>query len=182
MTASTDPADDAGGRSEVTAADIADAVLAQVGEAIALTPTDRAGARALLAATWATVGEAGDALHRCAIAHAMADVEDGARDELVWDLRALAAARGLDDARLAAAGMAASVEELLSSLHLNLADVYRRLGESAAALGHAAEARAALARAGTDRGSQMIRDALDRVTSSLHADCGHGHERPGAGS
>ncbi len=152
-----------------------DPILAQVGEAIALTRSDRAGARAVLAAAWETVGDAGDALHRCAIAHAMADVQDSAHDELTWDLRALAAAGGLDDARLAAAGMAASVEELLPSLHLNLADVYRRLGDSAAALAHAAEARAALARAGTDRGSEMIREALDRVTSSLPADCGHDH-------
>ncbi len=164
------------------AIDISDPILAQVGEAIALTPTDRAGARAVLAAAWKTVGESGDALHRCAIAHAMADVQDTARNELDWDLRALAAADGIDDARLAAAGMAASVEELLPSLHLNLADVYRRLGESAAALGHAAQARAALARAGTDRGSQMIRDALDRVTSELHVDCGHSHDVPGSRS
>ncbi len=156
----------------------ADPILAQVGEAIVLTRSDRPGARSVLAAAWQMVGEGGDALHRCAIAHAMADVQDTARDELAWDLRALAAATELDDTRLAAAGMAASVEELLPSLHLNLADVYRRLGEAAAALGHAAEARAALARAGTDRGSEMIRNALERVTSDLHADCGHDHGLP----
>ena len=149
-------------------------ILAQVGEAIALTRTDRAGARALLAAAWTEVGETGDALHRCAIAHAMADVQDTPADELVWDLRALAAADLLDDARLEAAGMAAIVADLIPSLHLNLADVYRRLGDTASARMHADLAHAALGKLVGGGAATMMREALDRVTAQL-SECGHAH-------
>jgi hypothetical protein len=152
-----------------------DPILAQVGEAIAVTGTDRGRARTLLAALWAAVGDTGDALHRCAIAHAMADVQDAARDELEWDLRALAASAQLDDARLDAAGMAAMVADLMPSLHLNLADVYRRLGEPEAAREHAAKAHAALGAVVGEGAADLVRDALDRVTVALDKECGHHH-------
>jgi hypothetical protein len=154
-----------------------DPILAGVGDAIALTRDEPALARAKLAALWATVGEAGDALHRCAIAHAMADVCESVDDELVWDLRALDAGVLLDDAHLEAAGMAASVEGLLSSLHLNLADVYRRLGNTAKAREHVAASTAAIASLAGDGYSDMMRTALSRITFSLphvHGPhCGH---------
>lgn len=146
---------------------IDDPILAGVGDAISLTRDEPARARAKLAELWTTVGEAGDALHRCAIAHAMADVCETVDDELVWDLRALEAGVVLDDDRLAAAGMAASVEGLLSSLHLNLADVYRRLGDAAKAREHVAASTAAIASLAGDGYSEMIRQALSRVTYSL---------------
>lgn len=152
-------------------------VLPGVGDAIALTRTEPARAREKLAALWALVGDAGDPLHRCAIAHALADVCETVEDELVWDLRALDAGVLLDDARLAAAGMAASVEGLLSSLHLNLADVYRRLGDAAKARQHAAASRAAIASLAGDGYSELVSRALSRITFSLphvHGPgCGH---------
>ena len=156
----------------------AEPILAGVGDAIALARGEPARARAMLAALWSTVGDAGDALHRCAIAHAMADVCETVEDELVWDLRALDAGVLLDDARLAAAGMAASVEGLLSSLHLNLADVYRRLGDPAKARAHVAASTAAIASLSGDGYSDMVRRALSRITFSLShvhgPGCGHG--------
>jgi hypothetical protein len=155
-----------------------DPILAAVGDAITLTRSEPALARAKLAALWATVGDAGDALHRCAIAHAMADVCENVDDELVWDLRALEAGVVLDDARLEAAGMAASVEGLLSSLHLNLADVYRRLGDAAKAREHVKASTAAIAVLPGDAYSEMMRTALSRITFSLPHEhgpgCGHG--------
>jgi hypothetical protein len=154
-----------------------DPILAGVGDAIAVTRSEPAAARAKLAALWAIVGEAGDALHRCAIAHAMADVCESVEDELVWDLRALEAGAVLDDARLEAAGMAASVEGLLSSLHLNLADVYRRRGDPVKAREHVAASTAAIAKLPGDAYSEMMRAALSRITFSLphvHGPgCGH---------
>ncbi len=149
-------------------------ILAQVGEAIGRTRNDRTGARALLAELWTAVGETGDALHRCAIAYAMADVQDAPADELVWDLRALAAADQLDDARLEAAGMAAIVADMMPSLHLNLADVYRRLGDPERAREHADLAHVALGKLVGSSSATMIRDALDRVTAQL-SECGHAH-------
>ena len=76
---------------------------------------------------------------RCVRRIAAVQIEERARDlrELAahfattsgdaLDLRALEAGRLLDHVRLVRAGMAASVNALLSSLHANLADVHRRL-------------------------------------------------------
>jgi hypothetical protein len=51
-------------------------------------PDEREAARRLFADLWEEIGAGGDALHRCALAHSMADVQDDVREELVWDLRA----------------------------------------------------------------------------------------------
>lgn len=153
--------------------DVADPILAQVGEAIALTQHDRGGARRIYAGLWEAIGEAGDPLHRCAIAHGMADVQDAATDELAWDLRALAAAGELTNARLEAVGMG-TLDGLLPSLHLNLADVYRRTGDPAKARAHVDAAHHALAALPGDQYAQLIRSSLDRISSSL-VDCAHDH-------
>jgi hypothetical protein len=165
----------------MTAPSAPDLILAQVGEAIARTRTDRLAARDLLASLWDVVGMTGDALHRVAIAHAMADVQDGPQEELMWDLRALAAADQLDDARLEAAGMAAQVADLVPSLHLNLADVYRRLGDAVSARVHVAQAHAAIRNLVDGGAATMIRDALDRVAMQL-PECGAGNALERVGS
>jgi len=54
-------------------------------------------------------GESGDPFHRCALAHAMADVQDDVHEELLWDLRRLAAADLLTDERAARGGVAGPV-------------------------------------------------------------------------
>lgn len=130
---------------------------------------DREGARLLFAALWARVGEAGDALHRCAVAHSMADVVDDPRAELRWDLRALAAARELRDGRLAEAGMAVSPEGLFPSLHLNLGDVYRRLGDATNAVLHLHAGREALAALPPDGYRTRIEEGLERLAARLAA-------------
>jgi hypothetical protein len=54
---------------------------------------ERDTARELFAEVWSEIGgEGGDPFHRCALAHAMADVQGSAPEELTWDLRALRAA------------------------------------------------------------------------------------------
>ena len=52
-------------------------------------------------------------MHRCGLAHAMADVQDDVRQELVWDQRALAAADLLTGARVAQAGVMLPVAGLV---------------------------------------------------------------------
>ena len=85
----------------------------RLGDAIALVQhDDRAGARALLEELWSQVGRDGDSLHRCAIAHQLADVQDELNEELAWDLAALDAAESLTDDRLAASGAATTVQGL----------------------------------------------------------------------
>ncbi|MFT2016802.1 hypothetical protein ACMA1D_13285 [Streptomyces sp. 796.1] len=70
-----------------------DAVLTRIGQAVMLhRGGDREEARNRLAALWQEVGPDGDSLHRCTLAHYLADTQDDPADELAWDLRALAAA------------------------------------------------------------------------------------------
>ncbi len=145
-----------------------DTVLAEVGLGIGWAQQgDRTGARLLFAQLWGQVGPQGDALHRCAIAHSMADVQDDPRDELQWDLLAFDAARDLDDRRLGEAGMAATVGNLFPSLHLNLGDVYRRLGDRQHAFLHLSAGRQALQRLPDDGYRSMISDGLDRLERRL---------------
>jgi hypothetical protein len=75
-------------------------MLVRIGEAVQLSHQgEREAARLLFAEIWDEIGgEQGDPLHRCTLAHAMADVQDDVREELLWDQRALEAADLLTDA------------------------------------------------------------------------------------
>ncbi|MEV2246134.1 hypothetical protein [Streptomyces sp. NPDC049970] len=73
-----------------------DAVMTRIGQAIMLLHAgDREEARNRFGTIWSEIGEYGDDLHRCTLAHYMADTQDDPGDELAWDLRALTAAEGL---------------------------------------------------------------------------------------
>lgn len=128
---------------------------------------DRELARRVLQEIWDELGPDGDPLHRCAAAHSLADVQDDPRDELTWDLRALAAAAQLTDARVEAAGMDGPVLGFYPSLHLNLADVYRRLGERSFALDHVRLGLAALEGLPPNDYLTQIRTSLERIRGEL---------------
>ncbi|MBK3584812.1 hypothetical protein JHN49_14165, partial [Streptomyces sp. MBT57] len=67
-----------------------DAVMTRIGQAVMLLHGgDREEARNRFGLLWAELGADGDALHRCTLAHYMADTQDDPGDELAWDLRAL---------------------------------------------------------------------------------------------
>ncbi|MFE3789029.1 hypothetical protein [Streptomyces goshikiensis] len=73
-----------------------DAVMTRIGQAVILLHAgDREEARNRLGEIWAEIAAEGDSLHRCTLAHYMADAQDDPADELAWDLRALTAADGL---------------------------------------------------------------------------------------
>jgi hypothetical protein len=146
-----------------------DPTMARIAEGIALGQQgDRAGARRLLTGAWAAIGgEDGDPLHRCALAHSLADVCDDPGEELAWDERALAAAGSVTDERTARAGMTAGAAALYPSLHLNLADCHRRLGDLAAARVHLALGRAAAGALPDDGYGQLVRGGLDRLAERL---------------
>ena len=148
----------------------ADPALARIGEAVALNHGrgQPVAARDLFARLWDEIGgERGDPLHVCVLAHSMADVQDDVEQELLWDLRALEAAGRLTDARLAQAGVPQSVAGLSPSLHLNLADCYRRLGDPGRAREHLDRARADLGALGDDDYGRLIRDGLARLAQQL---------------
>ncbi|PRZ42209.1 tetratricopeptide repeat protein [Antricoccus suffuscus] len=143
-------------------------IMARLAEGVDLAHQgDRGAARQRLAELWTEVGEDGDALHRCAIAHSMADLQDDPKDELVWDLRALNAADLISDARVREASHAQSVAQFYPSLHLNLADVHRRLGDPEQARRHLKLGYECASTLPDDGYGQLIGSGLDRLAERL---------------
>ncbi|MFI6939030.1 hypothetical protein ACIBI4_07135 [Streptomyces sp. NPDC050418] len=146
----------------------ADPVMARAGQAVMLHHGgDREEARERLLALWVEVGEDGDALHRCTIAHYMADTQDDPADELAWDLRALTAADSLTDERVDGHHQGLAVRGFYPSLHLNLAADYRKLGRDDEARAHLASARESLGALGDDSYGDGIRAAVERLGRQL---------------
>jgi hypothetical protein len=128
---------------------------------------DRSSARADLAALWDEIGPDGDPFHRCTLAHYAADVQDDLRAELAWDEVALEAAGQVSDARAKEHHESLAIEGFLPSLHLNLAEDHRRLGDAASARHHIEEARRRLSALPEDGYGAMIRAGVDRVAALL---------------
>ncbi|GGM26987.1 hypothetical protein ACFFX1_16240 [Dactylosporangium sucinum] len=147
-----------------------DPTLVRIGEGVQLHhgQGQRAAARQVFAEIWEEIGgEHGDPLHVCVLAHSMADVQDDVHQELVWDQRALTAADLLTDDRVAQAGVTLSVAGLYPSLHLNLAECYRRLGDLGRAREHLRQARAGIGALGDDGYGQLIKNGLERLAQQL---------------
>ncbi|MEU5563397.1 tetratricopeptide repeat protein [Micromonospora musae] len=149
---------------------ITDATLARINEGVQLHHHQGrpAAARDVFTQIWDEIGgEQGDPLHVCVLAHSMADVQDDVHQELLWDLRALAAADLLTDARVTQAGVTLPVAGLYPSLHLNLAECYRKLGDLDRAREYLQRAQAGMGALGDDEYAQLIRGGLDRVAQQL---------------
>jgi hypothetical protein len=149
---------------------ITDPTLVRIGEGVQLHHhrRQREAARQLFSQIWQEIdGEQGDPLHVCVLAHAMADVQDDVHQELVWDQRALAAADALTDERATQAGVAVPVAGLYPSLHLNLAECYRKLDDLDRAREHLNRAQAGMSALGNDQYGQLIKAGLDRVAQGL---------------
>lgn len=148
----------------------ADPTLARIAAAVELHHGrgQRAAAYEMFAQIWDEIGgERGDPLHVCVLAHSMADVQDDVTRELEWDLRALAAAERLTDERMGEAGVPTPVAGLYPSLHLNLADCYRKLDDLARAREHLDKARAGTGALADDDYGRLIRSGLDRLTQQI---------------
>ncbi|MFH9137397.1 hypothetical protein [Streptomyces sp. NPDC017524] len=163
-----------------------DAVMTRIGQAIMLLHGgDREEARNRFGALWSELGADGDALHRCTLAHYMADTQDDPGDELAWDLRALTAAEGLrtaegpgdgtdggdgpgggegcGGARPAEHRDTPAVRAFYPSLHLNLAADYLKLQRPDSARIHLQRARAAAESLADDGYGGGVRAAIDRL-------------------
>ncbi|MFJ8543768.1 hypothetical protein ACIRFH_17410 [Streptomyces sp. NPDC093586] len=146
-----------------------DAVLTRIGQVVMLHHAgDREEARHRFLVLWAEIGEHGDPLHRCTLAHYLADTQDDPGDELAWDLRALSAAEEITQGHGAEhhEGMPAA-RALYPSLHLDLAADYDRLGHREAARVHLRQARAAAEALADDRYGEGVRAAIRRLESRL---------------
>lgn len=122
---------------------------------------DRDAARRRLIAMWDDLGADGDALHRCSVAHFLADLQDDVREELLWDERALTVAQEHHAALF--------VRGFQPSLQLSLADDHRRLGDPVRAREHFALAEAALDELPDDDYGRLIRSGVDLVREALAA-------------
>ncbi|WP_214111390.1 hypothetical protein [Acrocarpospora catenulata] len=148
----------------------ADPTMSRIGQGVELHhhQGQREAARDLFAQIWDDIGgEQGDPLHVCVLAHSMADVQDDVHQELMWDLRALAAADLVTDERVAQAGMTLSVAGLYPSLHLNLSECYRKLGDLSRAREHLRQAQAEIGALGDDGYGRLIRGGLERLAKQL---------------
>ncbi|MGI5424430.1 hypothetical protein [Streptomyces sp. CA-179760] len=142
-----------------------DTVLTRIGQLVMLHHAgDREEARHRFLDLWAQIGEHGDPLHRCTLAHYLADTQDDPGDELAWDLRALTAAEETDGDGLPSG---AAVRAFYPSLHLNLADDYLRLGRHDAARAHLHRARGTAAALADDSYGDGVWAAIERLESRL---------------
>lgn len=145
-----------------------DGVMTRIGQVIMLLHGgDREEARTRFAALWQEVGEEGDPLHRCTLAHYMADTQDNPEDELVWDLRALEAADALTDERAGRRHDSPAALAFYPSLHLNLAADYVKVGEESLARNHLGRASEAASALRDDAYGDGVRAAIDRMETRL---------------
>lgn len=143
-----------------------DPVLTRIGQAVMLLHGgDREEARNRFGALWSEIGERGEALHRCTLAHYMADTQDDPGDELAWDLRALAAAEG--EVRGDRQQSLRALRALFPSLHLNLASDYVKLQHLDAARAHLDRARESARHLKDDGYGHRMRTAVARLERSL---------------
>ncbi|MGW7414736.1 hypothetical protein [Streptomyces sp. NPDC054863] len=128
---------------------------------------DRQEARSRFGVLWEELGLSGDARHRCLLAHYMADAQDDPRDELLWDLRALAAADGRDGGAGRGVGVPGELLGFHPTLHLNLAADYVKLGRPEAARIHLRRAKALCDALADDGYGAGVRAAVGRLETRL---------------
>ncbi|MFJ3705434.1 MULTISPECIES: hypothetical protein [Streptomyces] len=167
--------------------------MTRIGQAVMLLHAgDREEARNRFGIIWSEIGESGDALHRCTLAHYMAGTQDDPGDGLAWGLRALTAAEGLtgtaatdrdaehegsehghaDHGGAEHQDMTA-VRALVPSLHLDLARSYLKLQRFEAARIHLDRAWDGVAVLDDDGYGGGVRAAIGRMEQRMRG-CGDG--------
>ncbi|WP_158848629.1 hypothetical protein [Saccharothrix deserti] len=143
--------------------------MTDIGAAVTLAHTgDTTAARTRLQDLWDRIGPAGDPLHRCTLAHYMADLYDDPAQAIVWDVRALDAAAALTDERVQRHHGTLRIAGFYPSLHLNLADNFRRLGSFAAARDHITAAQQHQDALADDGYGTLIRRAISEVSEAIN--------------
>ncbi|MFF9148293.1 hypothetical protein ACF1BN_25915 [Streptomyces sp. NPDC014861] len=150
------------------AAPAADPTMEAIGHAVVRARTgDIASARRELLGLWSGIGVTGDPLHRCSLAHYLADLYEDPAQALAWDIRALDAADAVTDLRVREHHAGLRIAGFYPSLHLNLADDYRRLGSFEAATAHIDAAREHAPSLPQDPYGDLIRGAIQEVGESI---------------
>ncbi|MFJ6842556.1 hypothetical protein ACIQRE_07785 [Streptomyces griseoluteus] len=142
-----------------------DPIMEAIGEAVeAGRAGDPTAAREELLRLWSTTG---DPLHRCTLAHYLADFHDDPAQALTWDIRALDAADALTEQRVQQHHTGLQIDGFYPSLHLNLADNYRRLGSFEAAEEHIDAARSHAPNLPDTPYGDLIRGAIHGVGEAI---------------
>ncbi|MGV9322995.1 hypothetical protein [Streptomyces sp. NPDC003660] len=128
---------------------------------------DTAAAREELLRLWTTIGVTGDPLHRCSLAHYLADLYEDPAQALAWDIRALDAADALTEQRVQEHHADLHTAGFYPSLHLNLADNYRRLGSFEAATEHIDTARSHAPDLPAGPYGDLVRGAIKGVAEAI---------------
>lgn len=145
-----------------------DEVMSKINDAVTLHRAgDDASARERFEQIWAEIGPDGDPLHRCALAHYMADAQESPSAKLLWDQRALDAADSLTDERAWEYHASLAVRGFYPSLHLNLAKDHQLLGDETNARTHIERAKAVLHVLDDDGYGRMIRGGIERLDAEL---------------
>lgn len=144
-----------------------DPTMRAIMDTIADNDADRAAKRARFAVIWAELGDDADPIHRCILAHYMADVQDAPEDSLLWDQRALEAAKGMDEDEFAATLPGLVLESFFPSLHLNLAQDYDKLARPDDARRHLVLARESFDDLPEDGYGRMIRNGVERLEEKV---------------
>lgn len=144
-------------------------LMSELGAALAVPPADR---KVELERLWSAIDPA-DHAARCIAAHYIADAQDDVDAEVEWDERSLTESINVSDSDLHAIHPTLSVAGFMPSLHLNLADGYRRQGKFDAASDRLATSREfafALDAPGVAAEYiEMIRGGQDRVAEKIAA-------------
>lgn len=128
---------------------------------------DIASARRKLLSLWSAIGVTGDPLHRCSLAHYLADLYEDPAQALVWDIRALDAADAVSDQRVQEHHASLRIAGFYPSLNLNLADNFRRLGSFEAATEYINAAMARASDLPQDPYGDLIRGAIQEVAEAI---------------
>ncbi|MFJ2756200.1 hypothetical protein ACIO3S_11420 [Nocardioides sp. NPDC087217] len=154
----------------MTATPAADSTMDAITAAVTLGHQgETARARQELLAIWEDLGVLGDPLHRCTLAHHLADLQTDPAAALIWDVRALDAAGALTDRRAAEHHAGLQVAGFYPSLHLNIADNLRRLGAFEAAAEQIGKAQERVTALPTGPYGDMIRAAIGGVSHAITA-------------
>jgi tetratricopeptide (TPR) repeat protein len=128
---------------------------------------DIAAARHKLLDLWSTIGVTGDPLHRCTLAHYLADLYEDPAQALAWDVRALDAADAVTEQRVQKHHASLHIAGFYPSLHLNLADNYRRLGAFEAAIEQITAAKGHSPNLPQDSYGDLLRAAIKEVDEAI---------------
>ncbi|WP_200301246.1 hypothetical protein [Streptomyces adelaidensis] len=128
---------------------------------------DTASARRKLMDLWSAIGVTGDPLHRCTLAHYLADLHDDPAQALIWDVRALDAAEAMTDQRVQEHHAGLHIAGFYPSLHLNLADNFRRLAAFDAATEHIHAAKEHAPNLSQDAYGDLLRTAIEQVAEAI---------------